>query len=152
MLEIQQGQEKQILNLAYDATATALKQPALHGAYAVRFQPMSLSLPYHIRLRQARQIPYPHSSQIYSYESDILISENNEEPIAHTLSMNKVYETIDGYRFYLSGIGTSADQTIKRIQLIINHDPAKYFLTYPGALCVFLGILLLFWFKPYRRI
>lgn len=149
VFEIQEGQSKQTLALAYNAINGGLKWPILNGKYVMRFQPNLKELPYRIRLRQARQIPYPNSQQIYSYESDVLISENDKPSIEQTLSMNKVYETLDGYRFYLSGIGSSPDETLKRIQLAVNYDPAKYLLTYPGAFLVFLGSILLFWMKKW---
>jgi hypothetical protein len=151
MVEVQQGQHKQSIALAYDASGMGLKWPILNGNYLMRFQPRVKALPYRIRLRQARQISYPQSTQVYSYESDLLISENQNSPIAQTLSMNHVYETWDGYRFYLAGIGSAADSGIKHIQLAVNHDPAKYFLTYPGAFLVFVGTILLFWIYPYRK-
>lgn len=147
VLEVQEGVNKQTIALAYDSSSGGLKWPLLNGKYVIRFQPNLRELPYRIRLRQARQIAYPQSQQIYSYESDLLITENNKLPIEQTLSMNHVYETWDGYRFYLSGIGSSADGMLKRIQLAVNYDPAKYFLTYPGTVLVFLGTVLLFWFK-----
>ncbi len=150
VLEVQENQAKHILALAYDVSGTGLKWPFLQGNYVARFQPRLEKLPYRVRLRQARQVFYPESPQTYSYECDILISEENKEPLAQTLSMNRVYETWDGHRFYLAGVGTSADQSLKQIQLVVNHDPAKYFLTYPGAILVFLGIVLLFWLRPYR--
>lgn len=149
--EFQQGQEKQTIALAYDPQATGMKWPVLKGKFLVRFQPSITELPYRMRLRQARQLYYPQSSQVYSYESDVLVSHNNQVIAEPTLSMNHVYETWDGYRFYLSGIGSSTDGTMKRIQLAVNHDPAKYSLTYPGAALVFLGIVLLFWIFPFRK-
>jgi hypothetical protein len=151
VLEVQEGSHKHHIALAYQSVAAGLKWPILNGKYAIRFQPMLRELPYRLRLRQARQIAYPQSQQIYSYECDLLISEKGQSPIEQTLSMNHVYETWDGYRFYLAGIGSSADSSLKRIQLAVNHDPAKYFLTYPGAALVFLGIVLLFWIYPSRK-
>lgn len=151
VLEIQQGQDKQTFALAYDSTASGMKWPVLKGNFVARLQPDSRELPYRLRLRQARQISYPQSSQVYSYESDLLITEDGKLPISQTLSMNHVHETWDGYRFYLSGIGKSADSSLNHIQLAVNHDPAKYILTYPGALLVFTGIILLFWVLPYYK-
>jgi hypothetical protein len=151
VIEIQKGLVKQSFALAYDSSGVGLKWPVLNGSYLIRFQPQLRELPYRIRLRQAREISYPQSSQIYSYESDILLSSLGNVPITQTISMNHVYETWDGYRFYLAGVGTSSESGLKRIQLIVNHDPAKYFLTYPGALLVFMGIVLLFWIFPYRK-
>lgn len=141
VLEVQEDQNKQTIALAYESSGSGFKWPILNGNYVIRFQPKLTELPYRIRLRQARQIFYPQSQQVYSYESDVMISEKGKPPIEQTLSMNHVHETWDGYRFYLAGIGNSADLSLKRIQLAVNHDPAKYFLTYPGAILVFLGAL-----------
>lgn len=151
ILEVQKGGQKQKVCLAYDVTGSGLKWPILNGKYLLRFQPQYKEIPYRIRLRQAKQIPYPQSSQIYSYESDLLISEKNKEPTPHTLSMNYVHETWDGYRFYLSGVSTTPESRIKRIQIAVNHDPGKYLLTYPGAGLVFAGTFLLFWLFPNRK-
>lgn len=126
--------------LTYQHAATGLCLPADHGKVLIRFQPMVQEIPFHVRLRNARQIPYANSQQPFSYEADLLI---DEEEVS--LSMNKVYETWNGYRFYLSSISPPNETEVKRIQLIINRDPAKYLLTYPGGILVSLGILLLFW-------
>lgn len=150
-LEIASGKEKQTVAFALDPQASGMKWPLLKGKYLARFQPHHREIPYRLRLRQARQILYPQSSKVYSYESDLLVTEKGKAPIPVTLSMNRVYETWDGYRFYLSGVGTSADANLKRIQLAVNYDPAKYVLTYPGATLVFMGIILLFWIQPYRK-
>lgn len=161
VFKFQEGQKEQTFALAYDSTMTELKWPILDGAYRIRFQPKLEEIPYRVRLRQARQILYPQSNQTYSYESDVSIAEmrkaaekgagnlKNEEKL--TLSMNRVHETWDGYRFYLAGIGDSPDSGLKRSQLVINYDPAKYYLTYPGALLVFIGAVSLFWLlKKFR--
>lgn len=142
LLEISEGNKKERIALSYDPTASGLKWPVLEGKYKIRFQPEEFQLPYRLRLREARQIDYPDSSQPYSYECDLVIKER--VPKETTLSMNQVYETLEGYRFYLSGIGFSHDRSIKRVQLAINKDPAKYFLTYPGGMLVCLGACLLF--------
>lgn len=147
VLEVEEGMHKETIALAYESTSAGLKWPILQGRYRMRLQPQVYQLPYRVRLRQARQILYPHSSQVYSYEGDLLISDRGKEPQEVTLSMNHVHETWDGYRFYLAGIGSASERGIKRIQLAVNYDPAKYFLTYPGALLVFIGSLLLFWGK-----
>jgi|GEM_PF-1295239 len=145
VLEVEEGEDKHSIALAYDSSARGLKWPILYGHYLIRLQPIIRELPYRVRLRQAREIRYPHSQQIYSYESDVQISEDGLPPVEQTLSMNDVYETWDGYRFYLAGIGHSADLSLKYIRLVVNYDPAKYFLTYPGAALLLLGTILLFW-------
>ncbi|WP_068466539.1 hypothetical protein [Candidatus Protochlamydia phocaeensis] len=150
-LEVQEGEKKQFLSLAYDPSGFGLKWPMLNGDYLIRFQPQIIELPYRLRLRQARQINYPHSQQPFSYEGDVLITGQDGQSVEKTLSMNHVHETWDGYRFYLAGMSAPSDQSAKRVQLAVNHDPAKYILTYPGALIVTIGTFLLFWLRPYRK-
>lgn len=145
LLEIRQGTKKERIALCYDSTSSGLKWPILNGQYLIRFQPQEKEIPYRIRLRQARQFNYADSNQPYSYECDVLIQHTKQPTQAAILSMNQVYETTDGYRFYLSGIGTSADQSLKRVQFAVNKDPAKYILTYPGGFFVCLGAFFLFW-------
>lgn len=144
VLEVQEGTRRQLLTLSYDALAQGLKWPVLNGSYLIRFQPLYRELPYRLRLVKARQFFYPDSSQVYSYESDLLIKPHNQEPFSKTLSMNHVYEAPEGHRFYLSRVGKTANQELKEIELVVNHDPAKTFFTYPGAILLFLGSGLLF--------
>jgi hypothetical protein len=136
-LEARNGMQKELVLLSYDPTAKGFKWPVLNGEYLLRFQPKSIEIPYHVRMRRARQINYAHSTQPFSYECDCTI--NGEEV---TLSMNHVYETWDVYRFYLANI--SQENNIHRVNIVVNRDPAKYYLTYPGAIILSLGIGMLF--------
>lgn len=140
------------ITLAYDSHAIGLKWPAIHGKYLTRFQPLTQELPYRVRLHQARQITYPHDTQAVGYEADVMIQPlSHDEKLEATLSMNHVYETWDGYRFYLSSISPKDAGLVHQVQLIVNYDPAKYLFTYPGACILALGIILLFWIHPYKR-
>lgn len=144
--------KKQLLTLAYDPYGTGLKWPALNGEYLFRFQPRFLEIPYHVRLRDTRQLNYASSMQAFSYESDIIITDKrNGKSVEATLSMNNVYETWDGYRFYMANITPPNEVAAQRAQIIVNHDPGKYWLTYPGGCILSLGIVLLFWLRPYRK-
>lgn len=150
-LRVTQDGKSELISLGYDRSASGLKWPVLDGNYLLRFQPLFKEIPYRIRLRQARQLNYTQTSQPYSFESDLIITDlNSLKSEEKTISMNHVHETWDGYRFYLSNISSSQEHEVKRIQLVINHDPAKYWLTYPGALIMSLGIFLLFWMRPYQ--
>lgn len=151
-LQAKKGNFSQVITLAYDPSGNGLKWPILQGSYLVRFQPQYREIPYHIRLRNARQINYANSSQPYSFESDLLITERQTgKSIEQTISMNHVHETWDGYRFYLSSIAPPNEGAVKQVQIVVNYDPAKYLLTYPGAGILTLGIILLFWRRPYRH-
>lgn len=143
LIQLKVNQES--ISLLFDKSGQGLKQPTKNGLYLLRYAPDSVQIPYRLRIRQARQINYPGTTQPYSFEADIVIkgaSLQEEEPV--TLSMNHVYETPEGYRFYLAGISPTEAGAVKRVQIVVNHDPVKYFLTYPGAIILVLGILLLF--------
>lgn len=152
LLRVEDGHERELISLSYDTHASRLKWPVLGGKYLLRFQPMVQKIPHHLRLREARQITYADSPQPYSYESDLLIRENKaRKEIEKTISMNVVHETKDGYRLYLANISKTSEGALKRVQIIVNQDPAKYTLTYFGGAITVLGILLLFWLQPYRK-
>jgi hypothetical protein len=147
-LRFSQGERQEEIVLSYDKTGSGLKWPIFDGEYVVRFQPLLQAIPYRLRLREARQINYANSQQPYSYESDLIVTDKNSQSITEqSISMNNVYETWDGYRFYLSNISPSNPGSVKRIQLVVNQDPAKYLMTYPGAIVMILGILGLFFKK-----
>lgn len=150
-LEIKKGSHKEYITLAYDKYGTGLLWPLLKGEYVARFQPLFVEIPYKVRLHDARQINYPGTQQAYSYESDVIITDlRDQTEVEKTISMNNVHETKEGYRFYLASLSPPLETTAQRVQVVVNHDPAKYYLTYPGALFLSLGILLLFWMKPYK--
>lgn len=101
------------------------------------------ALPFEVRLHQARDIKYPGTDTTQSYECDLtLLSERGSHRC--TLSMNQVHETADGYRLYLSGMGISDPLGVRTVQIVMNRDPAKYLLTYPGGLLIACGIIGLF--------
>jgi hypothetical protein len=149
-LHITQNSKRQMVSLGYDTTGAGLKWPVLDGTHLIRYEAQRLPIPYKIRLRQARQINFPDSNQPYAYEADVLVYENGKDPIEKTLSMNQVHETWDGYRFYLAGM-SSLGSGLKRAQIVVNHDPAKYYLTYPGGIVISIGIFLLFCIWPYKK-
>jgi hypothetical protein len=152
VLAVDDGGSRQLVSLQYDKFAAGMKWPILNGKYRVRFQPLLQELPYRVRLRQARQINYADSGQPYSYEADLIITErahNVETPV--TISMNRVHETWDGYRFYLSNIAPADPGALKRVQIVVNGDPAKYLLTYPGAFVMCSGVLMLLWGNPFAN-
>lgn len=152
VLKATNGNETEWISLAYDRSGQGFKRPVFHGKYLIRFQPAFVAIPFHIRLKQARQINYPDSMQPYSYESDLLITDRETmTSVEKTISMNHVHETWNGYRFYLANIAPPDESAAKHVQLAVNYDPAKYWLTYPGALILSLGILLLFWLRPYQK-
>ena len=144
------AKQSQVIPLTYDPQAKGLRWPILEGKALLRYQPAWQELPYQIRLRQARKVNYPNSAQPYSYEAGVVVKDLRSQNIVETtLCMNQVHQTSDGYRFYLSNISQSP-HLARQIQLTVNYDPAKYWLTYPGGILVSLGIILLFSLSPKR--
>lgn len=145
-LEINKDGKKEYITLAYDKYGTGLAWPILNGDYRMRYQPQFVEIPYRIRLHDGRQINYPGTQQPFSYESDLIITNRTDQTkVEATLSMNNVYETKDGYRLYLASLSPPFEEAPQRVQIVVNYDPAKYILTYPGALFLTLGIIFLFW-------
>lgn len=145
-LKLKKGEKVELLSLSYDRYGQGLKWPVFNGEYLIRFQPLYKKIPYRVRLRKAEQINYANTNQPYSFESDLLITDMvSQSTIEKKVSMNNVYETWEGYRFYLANIAPQSEIAAKRIQLVVNYDPAKYWFTYPGSIILTLGICLLFW-------
>lgn len=132
--------------LSYDPKGTRLKWPLSSGNQVARLQPATSELPFEVRLHRARNMKYPGSEQTLSYECDLtLCNLSDQKETCCTLSMNQVHETKDGYRLYLAGMGDIDPFHVQNVQIVVNRDPAKYLLTYPGGALVALGIILLFW-------
>ena len=145
------GEEK--ISLVYDPHKNGLKWPSPDGAYLFKFQPHMEKLPYSIRVHRALDIKHPGSDQTASYECSISVKDKKTGQVTPCdLQMNHVYETADGYRFYLAGIGKIDSYGVRSVQLVVNKDPAKMLLTYPGALLVALGIFLLFFLPKGKNV
>ncbi len=136
------GEHKEIVTLSYDRYGQGFKWPILGGKFLVRFQAHRIQIPMRLRLQSARQINYPGTTQPYSYEAKVLIDGQEAR-----LSMNHVYEK-QGYRFYLANLIQSPG-IAHQVQIVVNYDPAKYWLTYPGAIILALGIIFLYLRKHY---
>lgn len=136
-----------------DPSGKGMKWPTADGRFLVSFQPLSYTLPYKVRLRDARQMDYPESSRVKSYEGDFWIHDlqRSTKQEMH-LSMNEVFETTSGYRFYLSQLYPPTENTLQKVQLVVNYDPAKYVLTYPGGMILGFGITGLFWGESLKRL
>lgn len=131
------------LSLNDEKIALAFNSPlptgALNGSYLLRFEPARAPLPFELRLKTATATFYPNTSQPASYSASLLAG---SEKI--TLKMNQVWESPEGIRFYLANLTPLDETKVKQVRLVVNHDPFKSFLTYPGALILAIGILLLF--------
>lgn len=141
-LRVKEGDLVDVVTLTYDPYAQKFKWPVLHGKYLMRFQQAIQPIPLHLRLISAEQINFPNSDLPFSYAATI--REGNEEK---TLSMNHVFEK-KGYRFYLANLLQTASGA-HQVHFVVNYDPAKYLLTYPGGIVLALGIVLLYLRRRY---
>jgi len=135
------GSMQEALLLPFDPMSKSVYQTLFGGLYRVRFEPMVRTLPYEVRLRRAERVCYGGSLQPYAYSCwvSILDRKSGGEEKAY-LSLNQVYETWDGFRFYLANV-EGDEMRAKRVALVVNYDPAKRLLTYPGGFLVALGIM-----------
>lgn len=141
-LEIEENNIKQKLALPYDKTGNGLRWPTASNRLLLRFEPKSVQIPYRIRLYRANQENYLNSEQAASYEGHLLFENIAKNAFEESIiKMNKVHEVKEGHRFYLANVSESSAQA-KRVHIIVNHDPAKYWLTYPGGIILSIGIFL----------
>lgn len=137
------GNGNEEIALAYDPSGKKLPRPNLKGTALFNYQPKPIYIPYRLRVHEAVQINYANSSQAHRYECTAFIHDGvKEEKIV--LSMNQVHETWDGFRFYLASIYPDDAGQAHQVRIVVNHDPAKYWLTYPGCMILVLGIALFY--------
>ena len=145
LLELNVEKTKSTIALPFDKNGSDFYWPILDKGILVRYQPFITKIPYAIRLKDGRKISYANSNQPFSYESDVeIIHLPSGNSIETTISMNNVYETKDGFRFYMSNLSPADNENVQQVQIVVNKDPTKYLFTYPGACILCLGILLLY--------
>lgn len=115
--------------------------PTPCGTFQLAFGPQKVTLPFSLKLISAQKVTYPATEQVYSFECSIEIIELNRSTV-HWLSMQDVLELQDGTRLYLSHMSLAPNQQ-PLVQLTINRDLGRYWLTYPGILFVTLGAAML---------
>jgi len=136
--------------VAGQSSSKGLKRVSRDGGYLLSLETKALPIPYRLKLQEVTVTAYPGFKNPRNYEAIAQLTDQRtgeSEEIA--LSMNQVYETWDGFRFYLSSMTPQEYQGSKTASIIVNHDPAKYYLTYPGAILLALGVVLLLFFNPY---
>ncbi|NGX61493.1 MAG: hypothetical protein K940chlam9_00979 [Chlamydiae bacterium] len=136
------GEKEELLTLTYEKFGEGFAWPILGGEYLIRFQPLKKPLPFLVRLFRGETTYYPNTTEPYSYEATLFVDETEA-----LLSMNHVYER-NGYRFYLANLLTPHEGA-KQAQIVVNYDPARYLLTYPGGILLAVGITLLYLCRRY---
>lgn len=103
------------------------------------------SLPFSVTLSDFRLKRYPGSHSPMSYESDLVIKQENESPREATIRMNKVID-VDGYRLFQSSFDKDEQGTI----LSVSYDRPGMQLTYTGYFLLFAGFVLTLFSKKSR--
>lgn len=110
------------------------------------FGDQAIELPFYLHLEDFILERYPGSSSPSSFESRVILVDNekgiNEKK---RIYMNNILDH-RGYRFFQS----SYDQDEKGTVLSVNHDKAGTYTTYFGYFLMGLGFLLLFFYKDSR--
>lgn len=131
------------LMIPYHADGRGLKWKMPGQEKLLSFGPKRVAIPYHVRLREATKTLFPGTNQPAHYSAKVIVYDRRtgEEKEAE-IAMNRVFETKEGHRFYLSSIYEEAGRAREAL-LIVNHDPTKWIFTYPGGVLTIVGALLL---------
>ncbi|MDD3036712.1 cytochrome c biogenesis protein CcsA [Bacteroides sp.] len=103
------------------------------------------SLPFSVTLNDFRLERYPGSHSPMSYESDLVIKQENKPSFESTIRMNKVIE-VDGYRLFQSSFDADEQGTV----LSVSYDFPGMQLTYTGYFLLFVGFVLTLFSKKSR--
>ena len=103
------------------------------------------SLPFSVKLNDFRLERYPGSHSPMSYESDLVIKQENGSSFTATVRMNKVIE-VRGYRLFQSSFDRDELGTV----LSVSYDRPGMQLTYVGYFLLFVGFVLTLFSKNSR--
>jgi hypothetical protein len=120
-----------------------LAWPIFGGQWWIKASHPTYPLGYTLRLHRTFAHFYPGSLTPQNYHAEMSWQAEDATPHYVDVSMNKVLELPHGYRLYLSSISPLQPTAARTALFVISHDPFKNILTYPGALLVSLGSLIL---------
>lgn len=127
--------------------------PFFNGLVKLGIAPKEQAIPYLVRVQDAREIAYPGSAQAEAYESVLYLQNKKTGRVERKeIGLNRVFETDEGYRFFLSSITPSDESDVPEVRLALNYDPSKRLLVFSGSILVALGIVLLYLFIIRKRV
>ena len=107
----------------------------------------SMGLPFSLSLKDFRKVDYPSTQTAMSYESDVVLEDTDENTVIQkTIRMNKPLD-YKGYRIFQSSYVQDPDQGEGSIFTIAKNPGIRFI--YSGACITFLGILTVFFIKPF---
>lgn len=134
-----------VVSTAGDAAATMplawkgmIPAPSGGRNTLLRYVPMTVSLPFSLRLDEFRKTDYPGTEMAMAYESAVTVSGNSGPDYAATISMNEPLKQ-SGWKVYQSGfVGTTVSV------FSVMRDPGLT-LTYVACTALCIGIVITFY-------
>lgn len=151
LMEIGWMDKKERLALA-GKRGGALQHPLFDGQIKLEISPKVHEIPYLVRIQDARELSYPGSAQAKAYEATLYLQDVRSGAVLRKeIGLNRVFETDDGYRFFLSSILHGDESDVQEVRLAVNHDPSRRIFVFLGSSLVALGIVLLYLFSVRKK-
>lgn len=152
LFEIAYQDKKERVVAGFDLEGNGFTSSCFGEEGKVYLSPLTYQIPYLVRVQDAREIVYPGTTQAAGYECTFYLKDRRTEEIAlHQIGLNRVFETKDGYRFFLSNIHPSDESAPQEVRLALNYDPSRRLFIFAGSILVAIGILLLYFFVMRKR-
>jgi hypothetical protein len=118
-----------------------------HGPVDVTYRTRNIPLDFGVQLDDFREERYPGISMAASYESDVTIHPPQGDPFRYNIHMNHPLKYA-GYVFYQASFQRNGDREITILS--VARDPGMR-LSFVGYCILVVGLLLIFFVKPYLR-
>ncbi len=119
------------------------------GTLQVALKQNNVRVPFVLQLKDFRKVDYPGTASPASFESDVLLYDHEKNiGIQKTISMNNPLDYA-GFRIFQSSY--MQDETYGEGSVFTIAKNPGISLIYSGAVVLFLGIILLFFIKPFSR-
>ncbi len=117
------------------------------GAIQMTLSPKEKTVPFSLTLKDFRKVDYPGTASPVSFESDVMLADPKENiKMEKTIRMNKPLD-YQGYRIFQSSY--MQDERLGEGSVFTVAKNPGIRLIYPGAVILFIGVVLLFYFHPY---
>jgi len=117
------------------------------GAVQITLSPKEKAVPFSLTLKDFRKVDYPGTGSPASFESDVTLTDPKENiKMEKTIRMNKPLD-YKGYRIFQSSY--IQDKRLGEGSVFTVAKNPGIRLIYPGAVILFIGVVLLFYIHPF---
>ena len=117
------------------------------GAVQIALSPKEKAVPFSLKLKDFRKVDYPGTGSPASFESDVTLTDPKENiSMEKTIRMNKPLD-YKGYRIFQSSY--IQDERLGEGSVFTVAKNPGIRLIYPGAVILFIGVVLLFYIHPF---